>query len=123
MRIQQTVALELQQENNLSGDISTEEESVSSDGEDVKDMVAKISALREAFQDIEIGPSGHRAIGLALLASDQHSSEAMDELIISVKLCRTNEEKFASTVALAKCVASLNMEEEAYENAREALEL
>ncbi|KAH7113132.1 hypothetical protein B0J13DRAFT_657304 [Dactylonectria estremocensis] len=82
----------------------------------------QIAQLVPAFQDVEVGPSGHRAIGLALLSD--WPVDALDSFNESLEICETDIDKFATLIMRAKCLHDFTDEDEdAYNGVCKALAL
>ncbi|SCO88932.1 uncharacterized protein FRV6_13060 [Fusarium oxysporum] len=78
--------------------------------------------LISAFEDIVVGPSGYRAIGLTLLS--EWPFDALETFNESLELCETDIDKFATLAAMAKCHHGIaDHDDDAYDTACKALAL
>lgn len=87
-----------------------------------EDMISCELELMSAFEDVVIGPSGYRAVGLALLP--EWPFEALATFNDSLELCETDIDRFATLAAMAKCYHNIaDHDKDAYDMACKALEL
>ncbi|KAL6408531.1 hypothetical protein AUP68_08389 [Ilyonectria robusta] len=99
-----------------------EEDDDDSSEEEETNTCEQIAQLVLAFQDVEVGPSGHRAIGLVLLSD--WPVYALDSFNESLKICETDIDKFATLITRAKCLYDFtDQDEDAYDEVCKALAL
>ncbi|KAH7142803.1 hypothetical protein B0J13DRAFT_445006 [Dactylonectria estremocensis] len=90
--------------------------------EEELDASEQIALLVSAFQDVKVGPSRHRAIGLVLLSD--WPVYALDSFNESLEICETDVDKFATLITRAKCLDDFtDQDEDAYDGVCKALAL
>ncbi|RGP64446.1 vegetative incompatibility het-e-1 [Fusarium longipes] len=72
------------------------------DSSEEDDMPSREERLISAFQDIKVGPSGYRAMGLTLLS--EWPDEALEMFSKSLELCETDVDQFATLSIMADCL-------------------
>ncbi|KAF4418032.1 Vegetative incompatibility protein HET-E-1 [Fusarium austroafricanum] len=92
------------------------------DTPDEEDIASCLQKLISAFEDMHVGPSGYRAMGLTLLSVE--TSDALEAFKKSLELCETNVDKFATLSIMAGCLWDMgDQEKDAYDSACKALSL
>ncbi|KAH7246754.1 hypothetical protein BKA59DRAFT_439422 [Fusarium tricinctum] len=92
------------------------------DASEEEDITSCEQQLISAFEDVVVGPSGYRAMGLALLS--EWPFDALEAFNESLKLCETDIDRFATLAAMAKCYHSIaDHDKDAYGMACRALAL
>lgn len=92
------------------------------DASEEEDITSCEQQLISAFEDVVVGPSGYRAMGLALLS--EWPFDALEAFNESLKLCETDIDRFATLAAMAKCYHSIaDHDKDAYGMACKALAL
>ncbi|QKD46411.2 uncharacterized protein FOBCDRAFT_234849 [Fusarium oxysporum Fo47] len=92
------------------------------DTSEEEDIPSREQELISAFEDVEVGPSGYRAMGLALLS--EWPFDALEQFTKSLKLCKTDNDIFATLSVMAGCLQHIDdQDEDAYDMACQALAL
>ncbi|RKK67718.1 hypothetical protein BFJ69_g14243 [Fusarium oxysporum] len=92
------------------------------DTSEEEDIPSCEQELISAFEDVEVGPSGYRAMGLALLS--EWPFDALEQFTKSLKLCKTDIDIFATLSVMAGCLQRIDdQDEDAYDMACQALAL